>query len=142
MAPDAAVIKLTMLDTLPPLSPAAEATGAMLLREAVTNVVRHAGASEVSVAFAAVPGGHTLTIHDNGKGGSAPEGTSLNSMRERCGPSAVRWSAMAKTARNWGPFCRQKPQRGRQAVWRRCVPSHLPSAISRLGGASDSCRPR
>lgn len=83
VALDAAGIKLTMLDTLPPLSPAAEATGAMLLREAVTNVVRHAGASEVSVAFAAVPGGHTLTIHDNGKGGSAPEGTGLNSMRER-----------------------------------------------------------
>ena len=58
-------------------------TGAMLLREAVTNIVRHAKASEVRVSLTRTPAGHTLTIHDNGIGGDAPEGTGLNSMRER-----------------------------------------------------------
>lgn len=83
VALDAAGVKLEVMDSLPELSGMAEATAAMLLREAVTNIVRHAKASEVRVSLTRTPAGHTLTIHDNGIGGDAPEGTGLNSMRER-----------------------------------------------------------
>ncbi|WP_240319480.1 sensor histidine kinase [Deinococcus wulumuqiensis] len=83
VALDTAGIKLSMLDTVPDLPESVEASAAMLLREAVTNVVRHAQASEVKVGLWAAPGEVTLTVHDNGIGGHAPEGTGLNSMRER-----------------------------------------------------------
>ena len=83
VALDTAGIKLTMLDTVPDLPENVEASAAMLLREAVTNVVRHAQASEVRVALRTTAKGMALTVHDNGIGGQAPEGTGLNSMRER-----------------------------------------------------------
>lgn len=39
-----------------------------IVREALTNVVRHAGATEVSIDLRATEAGHVLTIRDNGKG--------------------------------------------------------------------------
>lgn len=83
VALDAAGVRLTVLGSFPALPPATEASAAMLLREAVTNVVRHARAGAVQVSLVSAPGGHTLTIQDDGIGGHAPEGTGLNSMRER-----------------------------------------------------------
>lgn len=83
VALDAAGVRLTVLGSFPALPPATEASAAMLLREAVTNVVRHARAGAVQVSLISAPGGHTLTIQDDGVGGHAPEGTGLNSMRER-----------------------------------------------------------
>ena len=83
VALDTAGIKLTMLDTVPDLPESVEASAALLLREAVTNVVRHAQASEVKIGLGESAQGLTLTVHDNGIGGHAPEGTGLNSMRER-----------------------------------------------------------
>ncbi|MFC6666810.1 ATP-binding protein [Deinococcus radiopugnans] len=55
----------------------------MLLREAVTNIVRHARAREVWISIAPVGGGHRLTVRDDGVGGLAPEGSGLTGMRER-----------------------------------------------------------
>jgi two-component system, NarL family, sensor histidine kinase DesK len=52
---------------------------AWVLREAVTNVVRHAGASRVVVELG--PGGMSVT--DDGAGISRPEGNGLRGMRER-----------------------------------------------------------
>lgn len=83
VALDAAGVKLLVTDTIPALPEATEASAAMLLREAVTNVVRHAQAKEVKVTVLQTPSGYTLTIHDDGIGGNSPEGTGLNSMRER-----------------------------------------------------------
>ncbi len=66
-----------------PLSPAAESALAMGLREAVTNIVRHAGAHRVDVELAGAGGGVRLAISDDGRGGVAREGTGLTGMRER-----------------------------------------------------------
>lgn len=39
-----------------------------IVREALTNVVRHAGATEVSIDLRATEAAHVLTVRDNGKG--------------------------------------------------------------------------
>ena len=83
VALDAAGVKLEVMDSPPELSPATEATAAMLLREAVTNIVRHAHATRVTVEFSQHKHQRTLVIADNGVGGEAPEGTGLTGMRER-----------------------------------------------------------
>lgn len=83
VALDAAGVKLSVTDSLPQLPSAVEASAAMLLREAVTNVVRHAHASEVTVSLTQTPRAYRLSIADNGVGGEAPEGTGLTGMRER-----------------------------------------------------------
>lgn len=66
-----------------PLTPAQETVLALALREAVTNVVRHAQARQCSVRLQPETDGCTLEIADNGRGASAPEGNGLRGMRER-----------------------------------------------------------
>ena len=56
---------------------------ALALREAVTNVVRHAQAQRCSVRLRATNDLCTLEIADNGCGADAPEGNGLRGMRER-----------------------------------------------------------
>jgi two-component system sensor histidine kinase DesK len=63
--------------TLPPQQ---EAVLALALREAVTNIVRHAEARRCRITLAAPC---TLTIEDDGRGGNAPFGQGLLGMRER-----------------------------------------------------------
>jgi two-component system, NarL family, sensor histidine kinase DesK len=66
------------------LPPASEGVLALILREAVTNVLRHSGARRCSIALAASPGGLTLAVEDDGRGAQgAPEGSGLRGMRER-----------------------------------------------------------
>jgi two-component system sensor histidine kinase DesK len=66
-----------------PLSPRHETALALTLREAVTNVVRHSGATRCAARLA-VNGAHlTLTIEDDGRGGVPGGGTGLDSMRSR-----------------------------------------------------------
>ena len=75
------------------LSPAQEATLSLALREAVTNVVRHAGASRCAVRLRQEDGvqkggaqeGVVLEVQDDGCGGDAPAGAGLSGMRERVG---------------------------------------------------------
>ena len=55
----------------------------MALREAVTNVVRHAEASECTVAIRRVADAVSVAITDNGCGGSFVEGGGLRGMRAR-----------------------------------------------------------
>lgn len=55
----------------------------MALREAVTNVVRHAEATECTVAIRVVTQGASVAIMDNGCGGSFVEGGGLKGMRGR-----------------------------------------------------------
>ena len=55
------------------------------LREAVTNVVRHAGAARCAVRLRQEEGGVRLEVCDDGRGGTGPEGAGLSGMRERVG---------------------------------------------------------
>ncbi|HEV3171140.1 MAG TPA: sensor histidine kinase [Actinocrinis sp.] len=81
---------------VPGLDPEAEAALAWCLREAVTNVVRHSGATRCSVQLieARVDGDTTLTLEvtDDGDGGSAARlhtpvwGNGLTGLRERLEP--------------------------------------------------------
>jgi len=71
-------------DTTPvPLSPAQESVLALALREAVTNVVRHAEARRCNVILKRDNSLCTLEVADDGCGASGPEGNGLRGMRER-----------------------------------------------------------
>ena len=66
-----------------PLSPQQESVLALVLREAVTNIVRHAGARHCRLTLQQVNGHCRLEIADDGSGGNRPEGNGLRGMRER-----------------------------------------------------------
>ncbi len=71
-------------DTHPvPLSAEQESVLALALREAVTNVVRHADARCCNVVLRRSDASCTLEIADDGRGASGPEGNGLRGMRER-----------------------------------------------------------
>jgi two-component system sensor histidine kinase DesK len=65
------------------LDPVQETVLALALRESVTNVVRHAGARTCRITLEQTGEETRLEVHDDGRGGSAPEGIGLASMRER-----------------------------------------------------------
>lgn len=66
-----------------PLTPAQEGVLALVIREAVTNVVRHAGAHVCKVRLASTNGNCLLEVHDDGRGGLQREGNGIRGMRER-----------------------------------------------------------
>jgi two-component system sensor histidine kinase DesK len=65
------------------MTPAQESVVALIMREAVTNVVRHAQASNCRLRLATNNGDCILEIQDDGRGGSLLEGNGLRGMRER-----------------------------------------------------------
>lgn len=65
------------------MSPAVESTLALVLREAATNIQRHAGARHARVALRDESGGLRLEIEDDGRGGELRAGNGLSGMRER-----------------------------------------------------------
>jgi two-component system sensor histidine kinase DesK len=65
------------------MTPAQESVVALIMREAITNVVRHAQARNCRLRLAANNGDCILEIHDDGRGGSLLEGNGLRGMRER-----------------------------------------------------------
>lgn len=69
----------------PPLDipPDQEAVLAMCLREAITNVVRHAGACRCRASLVRDGGWACLTVEDDGRGGAIREGAGLAGMRDR-----------------------------------------------------------
>jgi two-component system sensor histidine kinase DesK len=67
------------------LSPSEEAVLSLILREAVTNVVRHAHATRCDITLSVVDGIRTLCIEDDGRGKSASDGNGVTGMRERVG---------------------------------------------------------
>ncbi len=83
LALEAADVKLEYFMAPLDLQPAQETVLALALREAVTNVIRHANARICRVALEQTGGEVRLEVHDDGRGGSAPEGIGLASMRER-----------------------------------------------------------
>jgi two-component system, NarL family, sensor histidine kinase DesK len=56
---------------------------ALVIREAMTNIHRHAGATEASVRFESTPEKLIMQICDNGRGGQSAEGNGISGMRER-----------------------------------------------------------
>jgi two-component system sensor histidine kinase DesK len=65
------------------LHPAEETVLALALREAVTNVVRHAQARTCRLHFTVQNGRHSLAIEDDGRHTAIHEGNGLRGMRER-----------------------------------------------------------
>ena len=65
------------------LSPAQESVVALIMREAVTNVVRHAQARFCRLVLGTNNGNCVLEIQDDGRGGTHVEGHGLRGMRER-----------------------------------------------------------
>ena len=64
--------------------PKREAVITMALREAVTNIIRHAQARTCTIAVEATPGGGMrLSVADDGRGGKIEEGSGLSGMRTR-----------------------------------------------------------
>ena len=66
-----------------PLAAAQETALSLALREAATNVIRHAGATQCHIRFYAQDGSILMEVADNGRGGEAPFGNGLTGMRER-----------------------------------------------------------
>ena len=65
------------------LPPSHEAVLCLALREAVTNIVRHADARHCRLILRLAEDECTLNISDDGKGGTEPFGSGLSGMRER-----------------------------------------------------------
>jgi len=80
---DAAGVTLLCKENPPALNPTEESVLALALREAVTNVVRHAQATRCEMRFVTRDGKTTLVVEDNGRGGLRHEGNGLRGMRER-----------------------------------------------------------
>ena len=65
------------------LTAAEETVLALALREAVTNIVRHAQATECHLALRRSEGLYRLSVRDNGQHSASREGNGLRGMRER-----------------------------------------------------------
>jgi two-component system sensor histidine kinase DesK len=80
---ETAGVRLNKPAKAPYLTPRHEATLSLVLREAVTNIVRHAGASECSIEVSTAQDRTQLVIADDGRGDIRQEGNGLRGMRER-----------------------------------------------------------
>lgn len=69
--------------TMPSLPDAVDDTLALVLRESVTNIHRHAQASHASVTAEVVDGHVMMHVRDDGRGGVGMSGNGLSGMRER-----------------------------------------------------------
>lgn len=66
------------------LPPSVEGTAFHVVAEAITNTVKHAGASVLEVGLHRADGALRVTVHDDGCGGAAPAGgTGLRGLRDR-----------------------------------------------------------
>lgn len=79
----AAGVEFELEGETPTLPPDAEAVLAMVLREAVTNVIRHAEAVQCRVLLRAEAGEVLLEVRDDGRGAGQREGSGIQSMRAR-----------------------------------------------------------
>ena len=79
----AGVVAEVEREDLPALPPAVETALALALREAATNVVRHAGAQRVVITLGRGGGDAVLLVQDDGGGAGAVPGGGLTGMRER-----------------------------------------------------------
>jgi two-component system, NarL family, sensor histidine kinase DesK len=80
---DAAGVTLECESQPPQLPPAEETVLSLIVREAVTNIVRHAQASRCVLEISSSGDGTALVVQDDGRGGIRQEGNGLRGMRER-----------------------------------------------------------
>jgi two-component system sensor histidine kinase DesK len=80
---ETAGVRLKKPTNAPYLTLRHEATLSLVLREAITNIVRHAGASECSIEVSTARDSTQLVIADDGRGDIRQEGNGLRGMRER-----------------------------------------------------------
>ena len=80
---DAAAVSLDYHADGVRLDPSHEPVLSLVLREAVTNILRHAGASRCRLELAADDRRTVLRVEDNGRGAIGHEGNGLRGMRER-----------------------------------------------------------
>lgn len=81
---DAAGVALSCETRPPPLEAREETVLSLAVREAVTNIVRHAHATQCTMQFATTPDGFaSFEVADNGKTVLTHEGNGLRGMRER-----------------------------------------------------------
>jgi len=92
---DAAGVELHCGSQPPHLSPAEETVLSLVLREAVTNIVRHAGAHNCGLEFLESDGHYSVVLRDDGRGGIHREGNGLRGMRERVEALGGRFSVDA-----------------------------------------------
>jgi signal transduction histidine kinase len=83
-------IKLEMTSSTPPLPSAVDHTAYRILQESITNVIRHAGPTRVTVTLDYRTDVLEVRVSDEGatgagNGGSAEPGRGIVGMRERCG---------------------------------------------------------
>jgi two-component system sensor histidine kinase DesK len=76
-------VEVTLNGTGPPLGVEAAEVFRWVLREAVTNVMRHSAATRCDIVVSADTGGATLTVRDNGVGGHPSPGNGLHGLTER-----------------------------------------------------------
>jgi two-component system sensor histidine kinase DesK len=83
LALESAGVRLEFFAQKVDLDPVQETVLALAMRESVTNVVRHAGAGACRITLEQSVEETRLEVRDDGRGGAAPEGIGLASMRER-----------------------------------------------------------
>jgi two-component system sensor histidine kinase DesK len=69
--------------SVPGLSPRIEHTAALILRESITNVIRHSQATVCSIAVTRSAGMLHVHVRDDGRAGAIVEGSGLHGMRAR-----------------------------------------------------------
>lgn len=96
---DAAGVTLTVSDNIPTLDPTVSKALGLTIREATTNIVRHANASEAKIDFRYDGETLNVVVRDNGAGAidDVEEGNGLKGLRKRVaalgGKTAVRMRA-------------------------------------------------
>ena len=80
---EAAGVRADASSDVSAIPPDAGAILAMTLREAVTNVIRHADARRCAMKVTRLAGRVTLTVSDDGAGATIVEGNGLTGMRQR-----------------------------------------------------------
>ena len=101
-------LTVTAPDPLPVLPAAVEVAAYRIATEAVTNVVRHAGAKQAVVSLSADSMGLRVSVTDDGTAGDAwTPGIGLQSIEERVSEVGGRWEAGPTPAGGrWSPCCR------------------------------------
>jgi two-component system sensor histidine kinase DesK len=76
-------VELTVTGALPDLSLEQDKVCGLMIREAVTNIIRHTRASRAHIQFTNGNGVKHVTVSDNGGGSVGAEGRGLNGLRRR-----------------------------------------------------------
>ncbi|MFK8031773.1 MAG: sensor histidine kinase [Gammaproteobacteria bacterium] len=80
---ESASVALSVTGHVPDLSPEQDQVLGMMIREAVTNIIRHTLATEVRIEFFITDKEQRLSISDNGGGKVNTEGRGLSGLRKR-----------------------------------------------------------